>query len=74
MATWSDFPKTRVQACLNPARDLAPRIFSSQVGWGRVPFETNGHGWWTVYIVAPLVGGLLGGGTYHALFKGAYHE
>jgi glycerol uptake facilitator protein len=59
-------------ACFNPARDLAPRVFSSLAGWGRIPFEANGMGWLTVYIVAPLLGGLLGGGIYRAFFKGAY--
>ena len=59
-------------ACFNPARDFAPRLFSSLAGWGRVPFEANGTGWWSVYIVAPLLGGLLGGGIYRAFFKGSY--
>jgi glycerol uptake facilitator protein len=59
-------------ACFNPARDFAPRVFSSLAGWGRVPFEANGMGWLTVYIIAPLLGGLLGGGIYRAFFKGAY--
>ena len=51
-------------ACFNPARDFAPRVFSSLAGWGGVPFQTNGHGWFTVYIVAPVLGGLLGGGLF----------
>jgi glycerol uptake facilitator protein len=59
-------------ACFNPARDFAPRVFSALAGWGGVPFTVNGHGWFTVYIVAPLVGGLLGGGIYRAFFKTAY--
>ena len=61
-------------ACFNPARDLAPRLFSSLAGWGQVPFQANGNGWWTVYIAAPLLGGLLGGGIYRAFFKLAYQE
>jgi glycerol uptake facilitator protein len=59
-------------ACFNPARDLAPRLFSSLAGWGSVPFSANGSGWLTVYIIAPLLGGLLGGGIYCAFFKPAY--
>lgn len=59
-------------ASFNPARDFAPRLFSSLAGWGALPFQVNGAGWWTVYIVAPLLGGLLGGGIYRACFKGAY--
>ena len=59
-------------ACFNPARDLAPRVFSSLAGWGSVPFRTNGTGWLTIYIIAPLLGGLLGGGIYRVFFRGAY--
>jgi glycerol uptake facilitator protein len=51
-------------AALNPARDLAPRLFSSLAGWGRVPFDTNGYGWLTVYVLAPILGAVLGGGIY----------
>lgn len=47
-------------AGFNPARDLAPRIFSSLAGWGSVPFSTNGIGWLTVYILAPCGGAFLG--------------
>lgn len=45
----------------NPARDLAPRIFSSMAGWGNLPFSVNGYGWLTVYVIAPILGALLGG-------------
>ena len=37
-----------------------------------MPFQVNGAGWWTVYIAAPVLGGLLGGGTYAACFRRAY--
>lgn len=59
-------------ACLNPARDLAPRVFSSLAGWGLVPFQVNGAGWLTVYVIAPILGGLLGGMIYRLLFRNAY--
>ncbi|MEK7686356.1 MAG: MIP/aquaporin family protein [Verrucomicrobiota bacterium] len=61
-------------ACFNPARDLAPRLFSSLAGWGGVPFQVNELGWLTVYIIAPVLGGVLGGGIYRAFFKPAYRE
>jgi glycerol uptake facilitator protein len=51
-------------AAFNPARDFAPRLFSSMAGWGRVPFTANGHGWLIVYVLAPVLGALLGGGLY----------
>ena len=59
-------------ACFNPARDLGPRIFSSLAGWGNVPFTVNGTGWLTVYIVAPLLGGLLGAGLYRRVLRPHY--
>lgn len=59
-------------ACFNPARDFAPRLFSSFAGWGKLPFEVNGSGWLTVYIIAPLLGGLAGGLLYRLFFRPAY--
>jgi glycerol uptake facilitator protein len=59
-------------ACFNPARDLAPRLFSALAGWGRIPFTVNGQGWLTVYILAPLLGGWLGGWLYRRCFHPAY--
>ena len=61
-------------ACMNPARDLGPRLFSSVAGWGSIPFTANGNGWLTVYIIAPLIGGLLGGGIYKFFFAPGYRE
>ena len=61
-------------ACFNPARDFAPRAFSSLAGWGIVPFAVNGHGWLTVYILAPILGGLLGGAVYRGCFETGYAE
>ncbi len=48
-------------AGFNPARDLAPRLFSTLAGWKSIPFTTNGPGWWLVYVLAPCVGALFGG-------------
>jgi glycerol uptake facilitator protein len=59
-------------ACFNPARDFGPRLFSCIAGWDAVPFTANGTGWFTVYIVAPIGGGLLGGGCYRLFFKPNY--
>jgi glycerol uptake facilitator protein len=59
-------------ACFNPARDFGPRVFSSLAGWGALPFQVNGLGWLTVYILAPIVGGLLGGLLYRFFFKLSY--
>jgi glycerol uptake facilitator protein len=59
-------------ACFNPARDFGPRLFSALAGWGTVPFTANGWGWLAVYIIAPLLGGWLGGAVYTLLLKPAY--
>ena len=56
-------------ACFNPARDLGPRVFSALAGWGGVPFAVNGSGWLTVYVLAPILGALLGGGLHRTLLK-----
>lgn len=59
-------------ACFNPARDLAPRVFSSLAGWGMVPFRVNGLGWLTVYVLAPILGAWLGGMVHHRILAPAY--
>lgn len=60
------------QAGFNPARDLAPRMWSAVAGWGGVPFTANGWGWLTVYVLGPLVGGQVGGVVYRVFFRPAY--
>ena len=59
-------------ACFNPARDFAPRVFSALAGWGGVPFTANGHGWFSVYIAAPLIGGIFGGWIHRTFFATIY--
>lgn len=48
-------------AGFNPARDLAPRLFSALLGWRSVPFTANGSSWFSAYIVGPFLGALAGG-------------
>lgn len=55
-------------AGFNPARDLAPRLFSSLAGWGAIPFTANSWGWLVVYIGAPILGGVAGGAFWKLLF------
>lgn len=49
---------------LNPARDLAPRIFTSIAGWGIKPFSFRNYSWFWVPVVAPHVGAILGAFIY----------
>lgn len=61
-------------AALNPARDLAPRIFSALAGWGNVPFTANGSGWFVVYVLGPLAGAVVGGGIYRVWLAPGYRR
>lgn len=48
------------QAGLNPARDFGPRLFAYLAGWRLIAIPgPNGIGFFTVYILAPIIGGML---------------
>lgn len=53
---------------INPTRDIAPRVFTAIAGWGADVFRA-GNGWWWVPLVAPPIGGVLGGGLYRAMVE-----
>uniref|UniRef100_K3W8E0 Aquaporin n=1 Tax=Globisporangium ultimum (strain ATCC 200006 / CBS 805.95 / DAOM BR144) TaxID=431595 RepID=K3W8E0_GLOUD len=53
---------------LNPARDFGPRVFSACAGWGSKVFTLRDHYFW-IPIVAPLIGGAIGGATYMGLVE-----
>ena len=57
------------QAGLNPARDFGPRIIAYCAGWGSVAIPGPHGGCFTVYILAPMIGALLGGGVYQCLLR-----
>ncbi|MEN8135617.1 MAG: MIP/aquaporin family protein [Thermodesulfobacteriota bacterium] len=47
------------QAGLNPARDLGPRLFAWLAGWGSAAFPDDRYGFIVIYVLAPLVGGIV---------------
>ncbi len=51
---------------INPARDLAPRIFVFLMGFKNVGFDT---GIWIVPVVGPIVGGILGAKVFDLTIK-----
>ncbi len=46
------------QAGLNPARDLGPRLVAWMMGWGQAAFPDRVGGFFHVYVLAPILGGV----------------
>ncbi len=56
---------TNAGYAINPARDLGPRVASWITGYGDAMFSANGPElYFWLPIVAPILGGLLGGGLF----------
>ncbi|HEY1744529.1 MAG TPA: MIP/aquaporin family protein [Granulicella sp.] len=51
---------------INPARDFGPRLFCFFTGWGSSALPSPDNYWW-IPIVAPLIGGVVGGLAYQLL-------
>lgn len=60
------------QACFNPARDFGPRLVTWFAGWGGIAIPGPRGGFVTVYMLAPTLGAVLGGGIYRAVRRTAF--
>lgn len=62
------------QACFNPARDFGPRLVAYFAGWRGIAIPgPRGFGFFTVYILAPIVGAIAGGGIHQLFLHRHYH-
>lgn len=62
------------QAGLNPARDLAPRLLTWIMGWGKVSFLSANGGFLLVYTLSPILGALIATIFYDKVIKKAMIE
>uniref|UniRef100_A0A1I8A2Q2 Aquaporin n=1 Tax=Steinernema glaseri TaxID=37863 RepID=A0A1I8A2Q2_9BILA len=49
---------------MNPARDLAPRIFTYIAGYGIEVFSYRNYTWFWIPIVCPMIGAIVGAWAY----------
>jgi len=57
------------QAGLNPARDFGPRLVAFIFGWGEIAIPGPRNGFFTVYILSPIIGAVFGAGVYQLMVR-----
>jgi len=57
------------QAGSNPTRDLSPRMFAYFAGWKEAAFPDSHGGLLTVYVLAPITGGILAALLFEKIIK-----
>ncbi|MDR2366973.1 MAG: aquaporin [Deltaproteobacteria bacterium] len=48
----------------NPARDFGPRLVAYFMGWGKVAIPGPSGGFFTVYVLSPCLGAVVGAWLY----------
>nr|MBU1327733.1 MIP family channel protein [Candidatus Omnitrophota bacterium] len=57
------------QAGLNPARDFGPRLFAYLAGWKSIAIPGPKGGFFTVYILGPIVGSIISALIFTKIFQ-----
>ncbi|MBW0093050.1 aquaporin family protein [Pseudonocardia sp. KRD-184] len=55
---------------INPARDFGPRLASYITGYQTAWVDQNGTPYWWLPIIAPIIGGLIGGALFKFMIEG----
>jgi glycerol uptake facilitator protein len=55
---------------INPARDFGPRLLTFLTGYETAWVDQNGTPYWWLPIVAPIIGGLIGGALFKYMIEG----
>ncbi len=55
---------------INPARDFGPRLASFITGYSTAWVDQNGTPYWWLPIIAPIIGGIIGGAMFRYMIEG----